>query len=203
MILDLRDNPGGILEQALSVSEFFLEEGSPIVTIKGREVSAVKSFIVEAGGEKPACPIVLLINAGSASASEIVTGALQDNGRAVILGTRSFGKGSVQEVFPLPDGSALMLTVARYYTPKGRAIQAEGIAPDIKVELTEPAGQEETEMNIREKDLEGHIKGDADHSTVKESIQAKEDLDAMKDNQLRSAIELLASWEAMGHIKTK
>lgn len=113
------------------------------------------------------------------------------------------GKGSVQEVFPLPDGSALMLTVARYYTPKGRAIQAEGIAPDIKVELTEPAGQEETEMNIREKDLEGHIKGDADHSTVKESIQAKEDLDAMKDNQLRSAIELLASWEAMGHIKTK
>ena len=203
LILDLRNNPGGLVEQALSVSEFFLEEGSSIVSIKRRDASDEVTFTAEADGEKPACPIVLLINEGSASAAEIVTGALQDNGRAVILGIRTFGKGSVQGVIPFEDGSAMMLTVARYYTPKGRSIQAEGITPDIKVEFAEPAEQGETQLTAREKDLEGHIKGDEEHGAAQGSIQAKGDLDAMKDNQLKSAVELLKSWEILRHMEKK
>ena len=203
LILDLRNNPGGLVEQALSVSEFFLEEGSSIVSIKRRDASDEVTFTAEADGEKPACPIVLLINEGSASAAEIVTGALQDNGRAVILGIRTFGKGSVQGVIPFEDGSAMMLTVARYYTPKGRSIQAEGITPDIKVEFVEPAEQGETQLTAREKDLEGHIKGDEEHGAAQGSIQAKGDLDAMKDNQLKSAVELLKSWEILRHMEKK
>jgi len=203
LILDLRNNPGGLVEQALSVSEFFLEEGSSIVSIKRRDASDEVTFTAEADGEKPACPIVLLINEGSVSAAEIVTGALQDNGRAVILGIRTFGKGSVQGVIPFEDGSAMMLTVARYYTPKGRSIQAEGITPDIKVEFVEPAEQGETQLTAREKDLEGHIKGDEEHGAAQGSIQAKGDLDAMKDNQLKSAVELLKSWEILRHMEKK
>ncbi|MGO9138285.1 MAG: S41 family peptidase [Syntrophales bacterium] len=203
LILDLRNNPGGLLEQSLSVSEFFLKEGSPIVSIKGRDAIEEVTFTAEADGEKPTCPIIILINEGSASAAEIVTGALQDNGRAVVLGIRTFGKGSVQGVIPFEDGSAMMLTVARYYTPKGRSIQAEGIVPDIKVEFVEPAEQEETQMTVREKDLEGHIKSDEEHGVAQESIQAKRDLDAMKDNQLKSAIELLNSWEILRHMEKK
>ena len=132
-----------------------------------------------------------------------MTGALQDNGRAVILGTLTFGKGSVQGVVPFEDGSAVMLTVARYYTPKGRSIQAEGIAPDIKVEFTEAAEKEEAQLTVRDKDLEGHIKGDEDHGAVRVSIQGNGDLDAMKDNQLKSAIELLKSWEILRHMEKK
>ena len=203
LILDLRNNPGGLVEQALSVSEFFLKEGSSIVSIKGRDASDEVTFTAEADGEKPTCPIIILINEGSASAAEIVTGALQDNGRAVILGIRTFGKGSVQGVIPFEDGSAMMLTVARYYTPKGRSIQAEGITPDIKVEFAEPAEQGETQLTAREKDLEGHIKGDEEHGAAQGSIQAKGDLDAMKDNQLKSAVELLKSWEILRHIERK
>ena len=113
-------------------------------------------------GDEPTCPIVVLVNEGTASAAEIVSGALQDNGRAVILGTQTFGKGSVQTVIPLEDGAALKLTTAKYYTPKGRSIQAEGITPDIVVKLIRPAeeknGTEEQLMRIRERDLQGHIK---------------------------------------------
>ena len=203
LIVDLRNNPGGLLEQALSVSEFFLKEGSTIVSIKGRDASDEVTFTAEADGEKPTCPIVLLINGGSASAAEIVTGALQDNGRAVVLGIRTFGKGSVQGVIPFEDGSAMMLTVARYYTPKGRSIQAEGITPDIKVEFAEPAEKAETQLPAREKDLEGHIKGDEENGATQGSIQAKGALDAMKDNQLKSAIELLKSWEILRHMETE
>ncbi|MGZ6293044.1 MAG: S41 family peptidase, partial [Syntrophales bacterium] len=154
-------------------------------------------------GEKPTCPIIILINEGSASAAEIVTGALQDNGRAVTLGIRTFGKGSVQGVIPFEDGSAMMLTVATYYTPKGRSIQAEGIAPDIKVEFVEPAEQGETQLTVREKDLEGHIKGHEEHGAAQGAIQAKGDLDPMKDSQLKSAIELLKSWEILGRMEKK
>jgi carboxyl-terminal processing protease len=203
LILDLRNNPGGLLEQALSVSEFFLKEGSSIVSIKGRDASAEETFTAEADGEKPTCPIILLANEGSASAAEIVTGALQDNGRAVILGSRTFGKGSVQGVIPFEDGSAMILTVARYYTPKGRSIQAEGIIPDVKVEFAEPVEKGEIQLTFREKDLEGHIKGDEEHGAAQGPIQAKRDLDAMKDNQLKSAIELLKSWEILRHMEKK
>ncbi|MGZ3607126.1 MAG: S41 family peptidase [Syntrophales bacterium] len=203
LILDLRNNPGGLLEQSLSVSEFFLKEGSSIVSIKGREASDEVTFTAEADGEKPTCPIIILINEGSASAAEIVTGALQDNGRAVTLGIRTFGKGSVQGVIPFEDGSAMMLTVATYYTPKGRSIQAEGIAPDIKVEFVEPAEQGEKQLTVREKDLEGHIKGHEEHGAAQGAIQAKGDLDPMKDSQLKSAIELLKSWEILGRMEKK
>ncbi len=203
LILDLRNNPGGLLEQALSVSEIFLKEGSTIVSIKGRDASDEVTFTAEAGGEKPTCPIVLLINGGSASAAEIVTGALQDNGRAVILGTRTFGKGSVQGVIPFEDGSAMTLTVARYYTPKGRSIQAEGITPDIKLDFAELAEEGKTQLTVREKDIEGHIKGDEEHGAAQGSIQAKGDLDAVKDNQLKNAIELLKSWEILRHMEMK
>jgi carboxyl-terminal processing protease len=203
LILDLRNNPGGLLEQSLTVSEFFLEGGSSIVSIKGRNASDDVTFTAEADGEKPTCPIIILINEGSASAAEIVTGALQDNGRAVILGIRTFGKGSVQGVIPFEDGSAMMLTVARYYTPKGRSIQAEGIIPDIKVEFAEPAEKEEEQPAAREKDIEGHIKGDEEHGAVQGSIQAKGDLDAMKDNQLKAAIELLKSWDILRTMEKK
>ncbi|MGZ6275848.1 MAG: S41 family peptidase [Syntrophales bacterium] len=203
LILDLRNNPGGLLEQSLSVSEFFLKEGSSIVSIKGREASDEVTFTAEADGEKPTCPIIILINEGSASAAEIVTGALQDNGRAVTLGIRTFGKGSVQGVIPFEDGSAMMLTVATYYTPKGRSIQAEGIAPDIEVEFVEPAEQGETQLTVREKDLEGHIKGHEEHGAAQGSIQAKGDLDPMKDSQLKSAIELLKSWEILRSMEKK
>ena len=144
-----------------------------------------------------------MANEGSASAAEIVTGALQDNGRAVILGSRTFGKGSVQGVIPFEDGSAMILTVARYYTPKGRSIQAEGIIPDVKVEFAEPVEKGEIQLTFREKDLEGDIKGDEEHGAAQGPIQAKRDLDAMKDNQLKSAIELLKSWEILRHMEKK
>jgi carboxyl-terminal processing protease len=199
LILDLRNNPGGLLEEALLMSEFFLEEGSLIVSIKGRDASAEEKYIAEADGEKPNCPIVLLVNEGSASAAEIVAGALQDDGRAVILGTRTFGKGSVQGLVPFEDGSAITLTIAMYYTPKGRSIQAEGIIPDVEVEFTEPAGKGELEPAVREKDREGHIKGEEELNAEKGKTQAKEDLDTMKDNQLKYAIELLKSWEILKH----
>ncbi|MCG6535280.1 MAG: S41 family peptidase [Syntrophales bacterium LBB04] len=199
LILDLRNNPGGLLEEALLVSEFFLEEGRAIVSIKGRDASAEEEFTAEADGVKPTCPIVLLVNEGSASAAEIVTGALQDNGRAVILGTRTFGKGSVQSVIPFEDGSAIMLTIALYYTPKGRSIQAEGIIPDVQVEFTEPVEKEELEPAIREKDIERHIKGEEELKARQGMTGAKEDFDTMKDNQLKVAVELLKSWEILEH----
>jgi carboxyl-terminal processing protease len=133
LLLDLRDNPGGLLDQAIKVADIFLEKG-PIVTIKGRLKAHSKIYAAHRSKVKHAHPIVLLINEGSASASEIVAGALQDHGRALVLGTTSFGKGSVQTVEPLRDGSGLKLTIARYYTPSGHAIQARGIVPDVLVE---------------------------------------------------------------------
>jgi carboxyl-terminal processing protease len=129
LILDLRDNPGGLLDQAIEVADIFLDTGR-IVSIKGRRKPHSKIYVAHGDKDKHAYPIVLLINEGSASASEIVAGALQDHGRCVVLGTTSFGKGSVQTVEPLRDGSGLKLTIARYYTPEGHAIQARGIIPE-------------------------------------------------------------------------
>ncbi|RLC74193.1 MAG: peptidase S41, partial [Chloroflexi bacterium] len=128
LILDLRDNPGGLLPQAIKVADVFLEEGE-IVSIKGRSQTHSRAYSAHPGGNNRAYPIVLLINGGSASASEIVAGALRDNNRALLLGTTSFGKGSVQTVEPLRDGAGLKLTIARYYTPSGHTIQAKGIKP--------------------------------------------------------------------------
>lgn len=133
MVLDLRNNPGGLLDQAVAVSDAFLEEGE-IVSTRGRDPENTKRFMAHAGDITGGIPIVVLINNGSASASEIVSGALQDHKRAVILGVKSFGKGSVQTIIPLPGHGAMRLTTARYYTPSGRSIQAKGITPDILVE---------------------------------------------------------------------
>jgi carboxyl-terminal processing protease len=158
LVIDLRDNPGGLLNQAIDVSDLFLDEGA-IVSIKGRLEKHTKVFEARAGRGGPNYPIVILVNGGTASASEIVAGALQDHKRAVILGTTSFGKGSVQTVETLRDGYGLKFTIARYYTPSGRSIQAQGIEPDIVVKhrfLDEDEMSPEDER-LKEADLRNHL----------------------------------------------
>ena len=140
LVIDVRNNPGGLLDQAVKVSDVFLKSGT-IVSIMGRAKNLESKFAARDDGSEPSCPIVILVNEGSASAAEILAGALQDNGKAIVLGTQSFGKGSVQTVIPFEDGSALKLTTARYYTPKGKSIQAEGITPDITVAHIRPNGR--------------------------------------------------------------
>lgn len=164
LVLDLRNNPGGLLQQAVAVSDKFLDEGL-IVYTKGRIEGQSMEFSARKEGTHPYYPIVVLINGGSASASEIVSGALQDHKRGVIIGTQSFGKGSVQTIMPLSDGSAVRLTTSKYYTPSGRSIQAKGIEPDIVV------GSEIT-GRLKEKDLAGHLKGDGEDE---EAVDAAED----------------------------
>ena len=160
LVLDLRNNPGGLLEQAVSVSSSFLERGE-IVSTRGRRADNASRFNAETGDLLDGLPMVVLINGGSASASEIVAGALQDHRRAVVLGTRSFGKGSVQSIVPLPGDRAMRLTTARYYTPSGRSIQAKGIEPDIEVERTS-IEEVEVEDRRRESDLRGRLDGEPD-----------------------------------------
>jgi carboxyl-terminal processing protease len=144
LILDLRNDPGGLLDQAVEVSDLFLDSGV-IVTIKGRNEEEKMAFNAHQEGTMPNWPMVVLVNQGSASASEIVAGALQDYGRAVIMGSKTFGKGSVQTIIPLDDGSGIRLTTARYYTPKGRTIHEKGIQPDISLPAIEKAPQKVVE----------------------------------------------------------
>ncbi len=213
LIFDLRGNPGGLLEQAVKVADVFLEEGR-IVSIKGREGAHSKTYSAHPDTDKHDYPIVLLINGGSASASEIVAGALQDHERALILGSTSFGKGSVQAVEPLRDGSGLKITIARYYTPNGKSIQAEGIKPDIVVEEMFVQEKEEPKRHhVQEKDLKNHIsaipgedasKEEARKERIKnlknvkvpgqDSSEIVEDL-LNKDNQTKRALEILTSWQ--------
>ena len=155
MILDLRDNPGGLLDQAIGVVDLFIESGIIVSTV-GRDKSKIEREFARKRGTMPPFPIVVLINGGSASASEIVAGALQDHERALLVGTTSFGKGSVQTLLSLPDGSGIKITVARYYTPKDRSIQAKGITPDIIVSNTIAAAGA-TPGHRKESDLKGHI----------------------------------------------
>ena len=133
VVLDLRNNPGGLLDQAIAVSDAFLDKGE-IVSTRGRHEDEAQRYNARPGDIAEGLPVVILVNGGSASASEIVAGALQDHRRAIVMGTKSFGKGSVQTIIPLPAHGAMRLTTARYYTPSGRSIQALGIEPDIKVE---------------------------------------------------------------------
>jgi carboxyl-terminal processing protease len=211
LVIDMRNNPGGLLNQSVEVSDLFLKSGI-IVSTRGRSKSMESKSVAKDDGDEPTCPIVVLVNEGTASAAEIVSGALQDNGRAVILGTQTFGKGSVQTVIPLEDGAALKLTTAKYYTPKGRSIQAEGITPDIVVKLIRPAeeknGAEEQLMRIRERDLQGHIKStkELESKTMDSKDDAKKDPkedqkkepDALvQDNQLKNAIDILKSWDIL------
>lgn len=210
IVIDVRNNPGGLLDQAVKTSDAFLKSGT-IVSTKGRVKAIESKFVARDDGSEPTCPMVVLVNEGTASASEILSGALQDNGRAIVLGMPTFGKGSVQTVIPLEDGSALKLTTAKYYTPKGRSIQAEGIKPDIVVEPIRTAeGPETAEAHmLREKDLKGHIRGDREgeqktadgkEKDKGEKEKGKEKTDLQKDNQLKSAVDILKSWEVFKRI---
>ena len=196
-VLDLRRNPGGLLDQAIAVSDAFLDQGE-IVSTRGRDHSGIFRFNANKGDIIDGLPLVVLIDSGTASASEIVAGALQDHGRALILGTRSFGKGSVQTVLPLggTGGGALRLTTARYYTPSGRSIQEQGIDPDIVVEQIRPEPEEEALPERREEDLRGHL--DNDGSTIQDEADAPTEETAEveadptdDDYQLARAIEHL------------
>jgi carboxyl-terminal processing protease len=197
LVLDLRNNPGGLLEQAVAISDRFLPGGLGIVSTRGRngtQVTEEKSKDRET--EKP-YPMVVLVNAGSASASEIVAGALQDNHRAAILGTPTFGKGSVQTVIEMEDGSGLKLTIARYYTPSGRSIQEKGILPDFIVPEAEGGGLTKADQ-LREKDLKRHFKGEGaapDAGALKvslpENLKAWEVSDKLGDYQLKIALSYL------------
>ncbi len=197
VVLDLRNNPGGLLDQAISVSDAFLDFGE-IVSTRGRRDDSVQRFNARSGDIADGLPMVVLINGGSASASEIVAGALQDHGRAIILGTRSFGKASVQTVIPLSDQGAMRLTTARYYTPSGGLIQAKGIVPDIvvvqaRLETIDASGR------TREADLPRHLEGDPealDGETETDGPETSEDPavrseQALQDYQLTRALDLL------------
>lgn len=203
LILDLRNNPGGLLNSAVEVSGQFLPPGKVVVFIKGRsgektEYRTESEGAAEAGGDKTklkTMPMIVLVNQGSASASEIVAGALKDWNRAVVLGVQTFGKGSVQSVIPLSDGSGLRLTTARYYTPKGISIQSTGITPDIVVKL-EQKGDAKEHPVIREKDLERHLKNDQSDEMSKEPEEAAPmEVGEKDDVQLQRAIDLLKSWK--------
>ena len=157
IVLDLRSNPGGLLDEAISLSDLFLEKGQ-IVSQRGRFARDNESYSARSGDIAKNIPVVVLIDAGSASASEIVAGALQDHHRALIMGERSFGKGSVQTLVPLSNDSALKLTTARYYTPSGRSVQEGGIAPDIRVpQISDPDARARAARTVRESDLRGHL----------------------------------------------
>lgn len=174
LILDLRGNSGGLLEQATDVSDEFLNSGM-IVSTQGRNNEQNKDYFAQENIRERNYPMIVLVNGGSASASEIVAGALQDNKRALILGTRTFGKGSVQTIIPLSDGSSLRLTTARYYTPSGRSIQVDGIAPDIELEYIPITDDEEEESPrfIREEDLEGHMENEEYNGEEIDEIHTK------------------------------
>ncbi|WP_339769266.1 S41 family peptidase [uncultured Pseudosulfitobacter sp.] len=206
-VVDLRNNPGGLLTQAIKVSDAFLEEGE-IVSTRGREAADGDRFNATPGDLAQGKPIVVLINGGSASASEIVAGALKDHRRAIIVGTKSFGKGSVQTVMPLQNGGAMRLTTARYYTPSGRSIQSLGVSPDIVVQ--QPRRKPDTEeedgppLLRSEADLRGAISNDS--LTEDEINQIKEDRAKAEaaaelreeDYQLAYAIDILKGLSALG-----
>ena len=197
VIIDLRNNPGGLLDQAIAISDVFLDKGE-IVSTRGRRADSVQRFNAKSGDLAANLPIVVLVNGGSASASEIVAGALQDHRRAIILGTRSFGKGSVQTIIPLSGHGAIRLTTARYYTPSGRSIQAKGIEPDIeviqgRVETDEQNGSPRDEASLRNRlASEDEINGDSGEAESSEAEQTngRSEL-ARGDFQLSRALDLL------------
>ncbi|MCG2756829.1 MAG: S41 family peptidase, partial [Desulfobacteraceae bacterium] len=214
LVIDLRNNPGGLLNQAIDVSDLFIEKGE-IVSIKGRLKTHTKIFNAHKNKIKHNYPIVILINGGSASASEIVAGALQDHKKALILGTTSFGKGSVQTVETLRDGYGLKYTIARYYTPNGRSIQAQGIVPDIEVKYQIINNEDADEGMMKEKDLKNHLEAEPEVIDIIET-ESEEQRDEKKepimhlletrhmppkleelqsDNQVMRALEILTSYE--------
>jgi carboxyl-terminal processing protease len=193
LVIDLRNNPGGVLQAAVEVSDIFMESGL-IVYTEGRLPSSDLRFNATSGDESNGTPIVVLVNSGSASASEIVAGALQDHGRALIMGTTTFGKGSVQTILPLTEDKAIKLTTARYYTPNGRSIQAAGIEPDIRVERSTVTRMKQPPIRMSEKNLHKHLQnpksGESTSTSKAEVIENAENL-AATDYQLNEALILL------------
>lgn len=186
-VLDMRNNPGGLFDQSISVSDAFLERGE-IVSTRGRNADETQRFNAKAGDMAKGKPVIVLINGGSASASEIVAGALQDHKRAIVVGTRSFGKGSVQTIIPIGSQGAIRLTTARYYTPAGKSIQAKGIEPDVVVQQEIPdelKGKDETKG---EAGLRGHLKNQGEEKSGSSSYVPT---DPTKDKQLISVVEML------------
>lgn len=216
LVLDLRNNPGGLLTQAVRITDLFLDAGL-IVYTEGRIESQRQKFFAQKDSPVMDFPIVVLVNGGSASASEIVAGALQDHKRAIVLGTKTFGKGSVQTILPLDDNSALRLTTARYFTPKGRSIQATGIVPDIIVESTPQQDgkvEERKRSGVREENLPGHLLNPQTPGQTPEQILKERDKqipstaptgDETIDNdaQLKRALDLLKSWDVFKQIVQK
>lgn len=202
LILDLRNNPGGVLQAAVEVTDHFLSSGL-IVYTKGRLANAELRFSANAKNASEGVPLVVLINGGSASASEIVAGALQDHKRGIVMGTDSFGKGSVQTVLPLNNDRALKLTTALYYTPKGRSIQAQGIVPDILVERAK-LSQEDSTMGIKEADLVGHL-GNGNGGPDKRSNADKDKKPRLQDEdyQINQAINLLKGINVLSSQKSQ
>ena len=192
LVLDLRNNPGGVLNAAVSVSDAFLEEGT-IVYTEGRMEDAKLTFSAKGSDILDGIPLVVLVNSGSASASEIVAGALQDHRRAVIMGEKTFGKGSVQTILPLGNGSALKLTTARYYTPSGTSIQARGIVPDIPLDRVQ-ISQLEAGRGVKEADLARHLESDGAEDDVEAAKRAQQQDElplAQRDFALYEALNLL------------
>ena len=209
LVVDLRNNPGGLLDQAIKVNDSFLADVKIVIT-KGRNKKQIKVEDAHERGTRENFPMIVLVNGGSASASEIVAGALQDNGRAVVLGTQTFGKGTVQTIIEFEDNSALKLTIARYYTPNERDIQEKGILPDIIIDNEEGAaeGKSLSKMRLlREADLKGHLPNSSG-AVEKPKTKEKTDDDAPKpiafkpegfggdkDIQLKAAIDFLKTWQ--------
>jgi carboxyl-terminal processing protease len=198
LVLDLRGNPGGLLDQAIRVADVFLPSGIIVSTV-GRGGRKLEEERARAAGTWDSFPMVVLVNGGSASASEIVAGALQDHGRALIVGTQTFGKGSVQSVFEFADGSGLKLTVARYFTPNGRSIQEKGIAPDVMVEQLDNQKLKEARLSDsgqRERDLEGHLRNPQVPGEMGRAAPAGSARELIeRDYQLRTAFQTLSSWK--------
>lgn len=199
LILDLRNNPGGLLNVAVEVSEQFLPPNKLVVYIKDRSGKKAEYFTERANPYYTEIPLVVLVNHGSASASEIVAGALKDWNRAVIIGIQTFGKGSVQSLIPLSDGSGLRLTTAKYYTPKGISIQGVGITPDIIVKLEAKNGK--AHRVVREKDLEGHLKNEQQEEAPEEKETAPVEVDEKEDIQLQRAIDTIKTWKVFEKMK--
>lgn len=196
-VLDLRNNPGGLLDQAISVSDAFLDKGE-IVSTRGRHESETRRYSAKEGDLTDGLPVIVLINGGSASASEIVSGALQDHRRATVIGTRSFGKGSVQTIIPLGANGAIRLTTARYYTPSGTSIQAKGISPDIEVLQELPPELKAEDVSTKgEASLKGHLTN-KEVEKEESGSQAYVPPDPKDDKQLNYAFDLLRGLQANG-----
>ena len=191
IVIDVRNNPGGLLDQAVAVSDLFLDKGEIVSTRSRNEEDTVK-YTAQTGDIAAGLPMVVIINEGSASASEIVAGALQDHHRAIVIGEKSFGKGSVQTVIPLGEYGAMRITTARYYTPSGRSIQAKGIEPDILVKQAKLEAVESYGLNIKESELKGALKNEEDNKKAKSGSENKsENKEEIADYQLIRALDLV------------